>query len=339
MRSKPTQPRMSDVAKAAGVSTMTVSRAFKQDASVNEKRRSEILRIADEMGYIFDKSASELRTKRTGFVAVTVPSINNSNFADTVRGLTDSLAESGLEALLGYTNYHIDQEEQIIKQLLRRKPEAMVVTGSTHTDKTRSRLKRSGIPVVECWDEPHNPVGYSVGYSGAAAGSMVADHLVERGYKRIGFIGGHTQTDTRGTDRQRGFTERLREHGLPHDRIISVGPPPVGMAQGARGAQLLLERFPDTDAIMCVADSAAFGAMTEFQRSGMRIPDDIAVAGFGAFDVGAFSLPDITTIDPKGYAIGEGAGRLIAALLAGTAGSGSGSHVSIEPSLVVRHST
>ena len=148
------KPRMVDIAKALNISTMTVSRAFRKDGQVSDALRDKILGVANEMGYVFDRTASEMRTKRTGFVAVTVPSINNRNFADSVRGLTEEIAPHGLDVLLGYTDYNIKREEDIIKKLLARKPEAIVVTGGTHTETTRQLLRNIDIPVFETWDTP-----------------------------------------------------------------------------------------------------------------------------------------------------------------------------------------
>ena len=102
---------MADIAKAVGVSPMTVSRAFRQDTSVGKETRKKILFISEEKGYVFDSTASNLRSQRTGFVAVTIPSLNNSNFADTVRGLNEVVQAAGLQVLLGYTNYDVDEEE------------------------------------------------------------------------------------------------------------------------------------------------------------------------------------------------------------------------------------
>lgn len=332
-------PRMADVARAAGVSTMTVSRAFRSDGSVSDKRRDEILKIAEAMGYVFDRGASEMRTKKTGFVAVCVPSINNPNFADTVRGLTDAVAEHDLEVLLGYTNYQVEREEQMIRQLLRRKPEAIIVTGSAHTEAARDMLVKARVPVIETWDEPADPVGYSVGFSNAVAGEMMADHFIARGYRRIAFIGGATGNDTRGVARRRGFVGRLEAAGRGPVHEITLGKPPAEARHGAEGARLLLETFPETEAVMCVSDAAAFGAMSEFQRLGLSVPGDIAVAGFGAFDVSAFAIPAMTTIDPNAREIGRAAGDLIRTLLRDKPAMAGTRHVPVEPALVVRQST
>ena len=160
------QPKMADIAIAAGVSPMTVSRAFKQDASVGAKTREKILKIAEEMGYVFDSTASNLRSQRTRFVAVTIPSLNNANFADTVRGLNEVLQPEGLQILLGYTDYDVENEEKLIEQLLRRRPDAIVVTGGRHTDRAKRLLEGAGIPVVEIWDIPVDPIGYGFNWNG-----------------------------------------------------------------------------------------------------------------------------------------------------------------------------
>jgi len=110
---------MADVARVAGVSPMTVSRAFKSDASVSDATRATIMAAAETLGYVFDATASNLRSQRTDFVAVTIPSINNANFADTVGGLSDGLQARGLQILPGCTNYDMGEEERLIGQLLR----------------------------------------------------------------------------------------------------------------------------------------------------------------------------------------------------------------------------
>ena len=142
---------MTDVARLAGVSPMTVSRAFKPDSSVSEATRDAILRAAEDLGYVLDSTASALRSQRTDFVAVTIPSINNANFADTIRGLSEGLKARGLQILLGYTDYDIHEEERLIGQLLRRRPEAIVVTGGRHTDRTRRMLENAGVEEIATW--------------------------------------------------------------------------------------------------------------------------------------------------------------------------------------------
>lgn len=333
------QPTMSDVARLAGVSTMTVSRALRQGTSASDATRKKILDAAEQLGYVPDGTAAGLSSGKTGFVAATIPSINNSNFADTVRGLTDGLAGANLQLLLGYTDYDPAEEERLVEQFLRRRPEAVVVTGGSHTDRCRRLLENVDVPVIETWDLPENPVDGVIGFSNAEAGRIMVQHFFEQGYRRIGFIGGDTSRDSRGLDRRRGFVSSLEKLGLQADRLIASGPPPITMREGAKAMLELLAKWPDTDAVMCVSDLSAFGAMTECQRKGLRIPDDIAVAGFGAYDLSEHAIPPITTIDVGAYRIGRQAAETIAARLDRDEGVKATASMTIAPQLLARAST
>lgn len=336
MSSKPT---MKDVAREAGVSVMTVSRAFRSDASITDATREHIRKTADQLGYVFDSVASNLRSQRSGFVAVTIPSINNANFADTVRGLTGRLDEAGLQVLLGRTHYDMAEEERLIGQLLRRQPEALVVTGGHHSDRARRMMQNAGVPVVETWDLPRRPLGHVVGFSNAGAMRVMVAHLTGRGYRRIAFIGGDSAYDTRGADRRRGFVAAMEESGLDPSRLITVGRPPTSMRQGADAMAMVLDDLPDTEAVIGVADPAAFGALTECARRGIRVPDDMAIAGFGNFEIAGICEPALTTIDPFATRIGDEAGRLIADILRGTATENGPTLIEVGPQLVARAST
>lgn len=307
--------KMKDVAKAAGVSVMTVSRAFRKDSAVRTETRDEILKVAEDLGYVFDSTAANLRTQRTDFVAVTIPSLNNANFAETVGGLTDRLTPAGLQVLLAATNYDIQQEEAAIEQLLRRRPEAIVVTGGKHTPRAVKLLDGAGIPVIETWDLPKDPIGHAVGFSNAATMGEMVNHLADMGYERIAFLGGDTAADTRGADRRAGFVRAMEARGLKADRLIEAGLPPISMREGAQAMSTLLSQRSDTQAVVCVSDLSAFGALTECQRQGVRVPQDIAIAGFGAYDIAEVCVPPLTTVDPSARHIGERAAEVIIAAL------------------------
>ncbi len=337
MRRRPV--RMADVARAAGLSPMTVSRAFRADAAVGKETRARVLRIAEEMGYVFDAAASGLRSRRTGFVAVTVPSINNANFADTVNALSRELGRAGLQVLLGYDLYDRSEEEALVEQLLRRRPEAVVVTGGAHTPRTRLLLQAFGAPVIETWDLPERPVSHVVGFSNAACMEAMVDHLVGRGAREIAFIGGDISDDTRGADRRRGFQTAMRRHGLDASRLLPTGAPPASMATGAAALGAALDAGLRPDAAIGVSDLAAFGALTECQRRGLRVPQDMMIAGFGAYEIASVCFPTITTIDPHPAEIGREAGALAMRLLADPAGNRDPVRIEIAPLLRLGGST
>lgn len=332
-------PTMADVARETGVSSMTVSRAFKADAKVNAKTREAIIKAADRLGYVFDSTAAGLSSRKTGFIAALIPSINNANFADTVRGLTDGLKNSRLQVLLGYTNYDTQEEERLVRQLLMRRPEAIMLTGGVHTEKCRHMLKKTGIPVIETWDMPDHPIGDVVGFSNADAMVMTVQHLIAEGYQKIAFFGGDTDRDSRGLDRRRGFIHEMEKHAFDPSRLIELGSPPISMREGAKALSQLITKWPDTEAIICVSDLAAFGALSECQRRGIDVPGQLAICGFGAYEISDMSVPSITTIDPQCYQIGHISAQKILHALGMSTTDEANHFPAIYPKLVPRGST
>ncbi len=311
-------PTMNDVARRAGVSAMTVSRALKEGSHVSKATRERIAQAINELGYVLDQSAGSLSSRRTGFVAAIIPSINNSNFSDTARGITDALEGTGLQLLLGYTNYSVEREEELIESMLRRRPEGIILTGGAHTDRGRRMLQQAGIPVIETWDTPPEPIDKVVGFSNGAAMELLVETLAAKGYQRFGYIGGTTGRDTRGSQRRAGFVRALDRLGLQSDRVISFGVPPISMEQGAQAVVSMLERWPDTQVALCVSDLSAFGALMECRRRGMRVPEDIAIAGFGDYEIAACCHPRMTTVNVDCYGIGRQAALKLTRSIQGT---------------------
>jgi LacI family gluconate utilization system Gnt-I transcriptional repressor len=303
---------MSDVARLAGVSKMTVSRVL-AGGHVSQATRERVLKVIDELGYVADAAAGALSSGRSDFVAVLVPSLASSNFSDTVRGLSAAFAPHGLQLLLGDTDYRLEQEEALVRSMLRYQPRCVALTGRHHTEATRTLLQRAGIPVVEMWDLPSDPIDMSVGFSNSKAARAMVRYLHGKGYRRIGFIGGASELDRRGIDRMRGYVAQVKALGLGEPRVIRIGDSPVTMSHGAPALAALLEAWPDTDAVMCVSDMSAFGAIMECHRRGLSVPDDIAVAGFGDFEVAACCHPTITTVSVDAYGIGLRAGGALLA--------------------------
>ena len=325
------------VARLAGVSKMTVSRvlAGHSVAADTRTRRQAI----DQLGYVADAAAGALSSGRSEFVAVLVPSLSSSNFSDTVRGLTDALEPHGLQLLLGDTDYDLEREERLVRSMLRHQPRCVALTGAQHTDATRKVLERSAIPVVEMWDLPTHPIDTAVGFSNVRAARAMVWHLAERGYRRIGFrrrqrtgspwprpaqgIPGGNQGAAVGRAAHRA-ARRIADHHEPR-RACDGG---------------LLAQWPDTDAVMCVSDMSAFGAIMECHRRGLSVPEDIAVAGFGNFEVATCCHPAITTVSVDAYGIGLRTGEaLLAALQARDGGEPVDSQsIRIDYTIVARES-
>lgn len=306
---------MRDVAQAAGVSRMTVSRALKKDSPVSKETRDRILQVVRDMNYVPDQLAGSLTTRKTGFVAVLVPSLNNLHFAETVQALTEELESCGLQILLGHTDYSAEREELIVEAMLRRRPEAIVLSYDGHSARTRTLLDNAGIPVIELWERPETPIGHTIGFSNRAAAAEMVGVLIDCGYSAIAFLGEEGDDWTRGSERRAGFCDALRTAGLSDHRMLRAGRPPMSIEDGAAALPELLNRFPDTDCIFCVSDAPAFGVLAALKARGLNVPERMGVAGFGNFEVSRFSSPTISTVVVDPRRIGSEAGRLIGTLL------------------------
>lgn len=308
---------MRDVAKAVGVSPMTVSRAFKDDRAVSAETRTRIRQAAQALGYVYDSSATAFRTQKSGFVAVTLPSINNANFAETYRGLTEATAGSGIQLLLGATNYRTENEEALVRQLLARNPEALVMTGGDHTQATREMVAARNLPVIEMWDLPRAPLGHAVGFSNAQAMALVVEHLAATGRRKLAFVGASAGADSRGVERRAGAQATARALGLPEIALLEAGPAPVSMRHGAALIERLGDAVRQFEALVCVSDPVAFGVICACQRLGLDVPRDVAVTGFGQFEVATVSEPRITTVSVGARQIGTRVAGLLDTLFAG----------------------
>lgn len=296
---------MRDVAAAVGVSPMTVSRALRDDETVSAETRARIQKAAQDLGYVYDTTAQAFRTQKSGFVAVTLPSLNNANFAETYRALSGALTDSGMQVLLGATNYRIEREEILVRQLLTRNPEALVLTGGFHTKATRELVKARDLPVIEMWDLPPDPLGKVVGFSNFAAMEAIVAHLAESGRRKLAFVGATEGGDLRGAERRSGAISAAEELSLPPVTILDAGAAPVSMRHGARLAERLGASLLEFDAVLCVSDPVAFGVLSACRRLGIDVPGQLAITGFGHFEVAAISEPRITTIDVNARQIGE----------------------------------
>jgi LacI family transcriptional regulator, gluconate utilization system Gnt-I transcriptional repressor len=307
--------RMEDVARKAGVSVMTVSRALKPGDLVSPKTRQKILKVVKELGYVPDQIAGSLSSQRSGFVAMLVPSLNNPPLAETTHALATTLEAAGLQILIGYTNYEPGREERLIAELLQRRPEAVVVIADGHSPGSRKLLTNAGIPVVHLWDWPSRPIDNVVGFSNEDVGDALVRYLIERGYRKLAYLGEVEDEGTRGARRRQGFVRAVQELNVGPVWVFDYKPPPFNMTSGREAFRLMRERWPDVDAVVCVSDPCAFGVLTEAQAMGLSVPSQLAVVGFGNFEVSRCCTPSLTTVSVDAGRIGREAGTLLADLL------------------------
>lgn len=304
-----------DVAAAAGVSAITVSRAIRTPEKVSPEAREKITQAIDKLGYVPDPAASALASHRTDVIALLVPSLTNSVFADVLRGIYDSLAERPFSVQIGNYQYAPSQEEKLIRTFLRQKPACMIVAGMDQTEASLALLKNASCPVVQIMDHGPEPVDLSVGLSHEAAARAGLQHLLACGYERPGFLG--ARMDPRSQKRLAGFRAGAEAAGVydPGRVITTTQKSSVGM-----GAQLfadLLARAPDTDAILCNNDDLAAGAIFEARRRNMAIPGDIGICGFNDLEMSRHLDPRLSSVATPLYEIGATAVELAVAAIEG----------------------
>lgn len=295
---------MQDVARHAGVSTMTVSRALTAPDKVAQATRERVRRAVDQLGYVPDLVAGSLSSGRSRVIAALVSTLANSVFAETVDGLTAELRGRGYQLLLGSTDYSAEVEEALVRAVLGRRPEGLVIAAGEHTPATREALERAGLPIVETWELPDRPLGYAVGFSNVAAGHDMTMALADWGYRRIAFAGGDPADSLRGRLRQDGYRSAILALGR-EPVTVATGPGPKAMPAGAGAVRTLVRDEPQVDALFCVSDPVAAGALAECRRRGIEVPGELAIVGFGDFEIAGDDALQLTTVRVPKYEIGQ----------------------------------
>ncbi|MBG7618544.1 LacI family DNA-binding transcriptional regulator [Herbaspirillum sp. AP02] len=296
-----------DVARAAGVSHITVSRVINTPEKVAPATRERVEAFISSMGYIPNMLAGGLASRRTRIVAAIVPTISHSIFAETVRGLSEQLSLQGYQLLLGQTNYSEEAETGLVEAFIGRRVDGLVLTGVQHSVRTRQRLRAAGIPVVETWDLTPQPIDMLVGFDNHAAGYAMGQYLHRKGYRRMAFVGGE---DPRGLARFAGMREALLTQSAPEPAHLVM---PMGsfLQAGREAICRLLALEPAIDAAFFSNDVLAAGAALECARRAIAVPQRIALAGFANLEIAPEVLPALTTVQISAHQIGLTAAEML----------------------------
>jgi len=316
---------LADVARAAGVTAITVSRYLREPQRVSLQTAQRIAQALSATGYVPNKQAGALASAGSGasrMVAALIPNIANSIFAETVQGLADALQGSGCELLLGSTDYSVEREEAQLRALMGWFPSAIVVTGRRHTDAARALLQQArarGTPVIEIWDQHAASDGFTqIGFDHAAVGRAMAAHLIERGHHRLAYLDSGVAEDFRAHERGEGFLAQARHQRVAARRLAA---PRTGdaMQSGREALALLLDAAggPAFGAVACANDHLACGVLLGAQAVGLVVPREIALLGFGDFAFGRQLEPALSTVQVPRHEIGQAAGRALLAALDG----------------------
>ncbi len=292
---------VTDVARLAGVSAMTVSRVINHPDKVPAATVARVQAAIDESGYVPNRAAGGLRSSRSRLVAAVVPTLTGSIFLQTIESLTARLAASGYQLMVGQSGYGQDREDTLISDIIGRRPDGIVLTGVLHTPLARRRLAAAGVPVIETWDLTPQPIDIAIGFSHEDVGAQVCRFLHGKGRTRLAVVGGD---DPRAQRRARAFADAAVSLGLKAPVMQSV-PAPATLADGRRVAGELLAREKKIDGIFCSSDLFAMGVILQARALGIDAPGQLSVVGFGDLAFAADLEPALTTVRVDGTHIGQ----------------------------------
>ncbi len=300
-----------DVSEASGVSEMTVSRVLRNRGDVSQTTRDRVLAAARELGYVPNKIAGALASQRVNLVAVIIPSLANMVFPEVLAGISDQLEGTGLQPVVGVTNYSPEREETVLYEMLSWRPSGVILAGLEHSAPARAMLRNAGIPIVEIMDVDGDPVDAAVGISHARAGRQMAEAIVAAGYRRIGGLGTMMPHDHRARKRMAGFEAVLREAGLGFaDREHYSGG--SALLKGREMTEAILARHPDLDFLYYSNDMIGAGGLLWCLEQGLDVPGAIGLAGFNGVEL-LDGLPRrLATMDACRRQIGQVAADIVA---------------------------
>lgn len=302
----PTRARMEDVARAAGVALVTVSRAINTPEKLAPKTLAAIRRAIETLGYVPNLTAGSLASNRSHIIGAVVPTLSNSLFGETIDGLASVLTPAGYHLMIAQNDYQPARTADLVDAFLGRGVDGILLTGTRHGRGVRERLQRAGIPVVETWEFTNRPIDMVAGFSNREAGRTVAAYLLGKGYGTIGYLG---TGEERSAKRLKGYLDESRRLG--HEAVHELVAAPSTIHDGERAFARLIARVPDLRAVFCSNDGMAIGALTQCRRMGLAVPTQMAVVGFSDTAIAQAYVPPLTSVEHQRKEIGICAGRML----------------------------
>ena len=315
-RKRVVQPTLADVAREAGVSSITVSRVLNSPQAVRPATRATVEAAIDKVGYVRNMLAGSLASASSRFIAVIVPSLANIVFVEVIAGLQEEFERHGYQILLGNTDYDLDREAELVRTFLGWSSSALVLTGLRHSEACQRVLEQCDRPIAEIMELGEGR-DLNIGLDHLEAGRCMARHLLSRGHRHLVYAAAQVARDYRAGLRYEGHRQVLEERGLsaPLLDLEHLGQ----FETGAKALDDVLNHHPEATAIHFANDDLATGAILHAQRQGIRVPERIAIAGFNGLPIGQHITPRLTTIRSPREAIGREAARRVIARLEDTA--------------------
>jgi LacI family transcriptional regulator len=329
--------RLEDVARYAGVSTASVSRAVNSPHLVSEELRDKVSRASQILNWVPNGAAKALASLRSRTIGVFIPTLGHQNFATLVETLQTELAKANYTVTVVCAQGPDDLRFQQVKRIVERGIECLILVGEAHPQSMYELLRAQNVPYVITYTVARTPGKVSIGFDNYAASSRATQHLLDLGHRRFALIAPPSEGNDRIQQRIAGIHETLARLGLaiPPQHVAQVESS-RSIASGRAGLRQIWVDPQRPTALLCANDYIATGAMIEAKARGVSIPRDLSVVGFDDVDLSAHLDPPLTTIRVPVQAMGEAIARYVVRLLeTGTAGM----PAALDADLVVRAST
>lgn len=283
---------INEIAKLAGVSNAAVSRYF-NNGYVSDEKREAIRRVVEETGYVPSPQAQTLRTKKTKLIGVIIPRLNSTATNLVVNGISDRLETEGYQILLGNTGDDIAKELKYLQVFNENRVDGVILLSSMVTNKHRIAIDRLKCPVVIIGQ---NVDGCNcIYYNDFQAVYMVTNLLIDKGCKKIVFIGFNDEDIANGRQRRKGFVKALKDASLPCE-ASQLNTDDIKHQSGYLIMEKLYKNVPDLDGVVCASDRVAVGAIKYLQDRGIKVPQEVKVVGHDYSDFAQAITPTLTTV-------------------------------------------
>ena len=308
--------KIEDVAREAGVSIMSVSRAMRGVEGLSAKKRAEILRVAKHIGYEPSSVAGSLAAANSTLIGISVPTLADDVFGEIFDGMRPVFNNAGFQTVFDTTEYQQKREERWIDRMISWRPAGIVLSGVDHSKATRRKLINSGIPTLEIWDYSDDPIDLCVGIDHYQVGKMMAEHLLELGYCNPAYVGVEYQRDQRADKRLEGFQDAFENAGFSLSAIVRLEES-VSFDAGKQGVIEVFETAKTSpDLVYFLNDHMAVGGLLECERRGIDVPTDMGIVGFNGLNINSVLAKSITTsITPRTQMGSKAAALLVARIL------------------------
>ncbi|MER0240215.1 LacI family DNA-binding transcriptional regulator [Fulvimarina sp. MAC8] len=307
------KPKLEDVARAAGVSTATVSRCLNEPGKVTEKTREKVLRTVETLGYTPNFGGRALASRRTYTVGAVIPTMENAIFARGLQAFQEALAEDGITLLVASSGYDTRQEEAQIRALVSRGADGILLIGTARSRGATDFLRRLAIPYVIAWSIS-DPNETCVGFDNVAAARMIAERVIALGHRKIAMISGLTAMNDRASGRVQGVRMALADAGLDIDGF-RVEESKYAFDAAGSAFECLMKSADSPTAVICGNDVLGVGAIAKARALGLRVPEDVSITGFDDIDVSAIIDPPLTTVHVPHQRMGVAAAKALLGLI------------------------